>query len=305
MHVTVPRAGRHIRRRTGPAHVRKVGTPLANTLWYMQAKRPSERRERRTACPANRMSQKWEVCTMILGGGTVDITAISRTAFGTTVHVPYVSLAATDGTHKVVIDTGAREVDVVKKPHAHRWPEEEMENVLRACMGWSLEDVDTVINTHLHYDHCGGNFFFPNASFYVQRREWEAAWNHSPYEAAYYDCGDFCKTRIPYSRWHFVDGEEEIFPGLRVMLAPGHTHGSQIVLLDTREGDLCFPGDTFTCAFNLEHNIQPFIVVDDRRLFQSMDLVRQVAQRIVFSHDDQIKTGMRSGFYEVPDPWYT
>ena len=89
---------------------------------------------------------------MILGGGTVDITAISRTAFGTTVHVPYVSLAATDGTHKVVIDTGAREVDVVKKPHAHRWPEEEMENVLRACMGWSLEDVDTVINTHLHYD---------------------------------------------------------------------------------------------------------------------------------------------------------
>ena len=76
---------------------------------------------------------------MILGGGTVDITAISRTAFGTTVHVPYVSLAATDGTHKVVIDTGAREVDVVKKPHAHRWPEEEMENVVRLSVPLTAE----------------------------------------------------------------------------------------------------------------------------------------------------------------------
>lgn len=250
------------------------------------------------------MSRKWEVCTMILGGGTVDRTTITRSwPYGDTIHVPYVSLAATDGTHKVVIDTGAREVDVIKKPHAHRYPEEELPRALKDCMGWNLDEVDIVINSHLHYDHCGGNYLFPNARFFVQRAEWDTAWNPTPYERQYYDPEDYGKNRINYFKWELLNGEEELAPGLKVLPAPGHTHGSQIVLLDTEEGVLCFPGDTVTSQLNLERNLQPSIVVDDRKLFESMALVRRVAQRIVFSHDDAIKTGMRRGFYEVPEPW--
>ena len=250
-----------------------------------------------------KMSKKWEVCTMILGGGTVDRTTISRSAHGTAVHVPYVSLAATDGVHKVVIDTGAYEVDVVKKPWAHRYPEEELDAVLMSAMGWKREDVDIVINTHLHYDHCGQNCKFPNAKFYVQKKEWEAAGDLTPYEAQYYDPHDYCKSRIPYFRWRFVDGDEEILPGLKLFLAPGHTRGAQFVLLDTEEGALCFPGDSMTCQFNLDNNIEPNIVVDDQAMFKTMDLIRRVSDRIVFSHDDAVKTGMRTGFWEVPDPW--
>ena len=53
---------------------------------------------------------------MILGGGNVDQTVITRDwPYGSTVHVPYVSLAATDGVHRVVIDNGAYEVDTMKK----------------------------------------------------------------------------------------------------------------------------------------------------------------------------------------------
>lgn len=242
---------------------------------------------------------------MILGGGHVDRTVITRSVpYGETIHVPYVSLAATDGVHKVVIDTGAREVDVVKKPWAHRNPEEELAAVLKECMGWGLEDVDIVINTHLHYDHCGQNYMFPNAKFYVQRAEWEAAWDPTPYELSYYVPSDYSKNTVNYFRWELLDGETEIAPGLKVLPAPGHTRGSQIVLLDTEEGALCFPGDTITSQFNLEHNLQPSIVVDDKKLFESMNLVRRIAQRIVFSHDD-IKTGVRNGFYEVPDLWET
>ncbi len=97
-----------------------------------------------------------------------------------------------------------------------------------------------------------------------------------------------------------MDGDEEIVPGLLLMLAPGHTRGSQIVLLNTKEGTLCFPGDTITSRVNLEHNRQPSIVVDDKKLFESMELVRRVAQRIVFSHDADVVTGLREGFYQVP-----
>ena len=97
-----------------------------------------------------------------------------------------------------------------------------------------------------------------------------------------------------------MDGDEEIFPGLLLMLTPGHTRGSQSVLLDTDEGTLCFPGDTITSRLNLERNLQPSIVVHDKQLFDSMDRIRLVAQRIVFSHDAEIVTGMRDGFYQIP-----
>ena len=238
---------------------------------------------------------------MVLGGGHVDRTVITRDwPHGETIHVPYVSLAATDGVHRVVIDTGAYEVDTVKKPWAHRYPEEEMHAALRTAMGWVPEDVDIVINTHLHYDHCGQNYLFPNAKIYVQRAEWEAACHPTPYERQYYHPEDYGKNRINYFQWRFVDGDEEIVPGLLLMLAPGHTRGSQIVLLNTKEGTLCFPGDTITSRVNLEHNRQPAIVVDDKKLFESMELVRRVAQRIVFSHDADVVTGLREGFYRVP-----
>ena len=243
---------------------------------------------------------KWKVCTMILGGGHVDRTTITRSwPYGDTIHVPYVSLAATDGVHKVVIDTGAYEVDTVKKPWAHRYPQEELPAALQAAMGWKPEDVDIVINTHLHYDHCGQNCRLPNAKIYVQRAEWEAACHPTPYELNYYHPEDYAKERINYFRWRFVDGTEEILPGLLLLFTPGHTRGSQSVLLDTQEGTLCFPGDTITSQVNLDHNLQPSIVVNDKQLFESMELIRRVAQRIVFSHDAQIVTGMREGFYPV------
>lgn len=259
----------------------------------------------RSTCPANAyMSKQWEVCSMILGGGTVDRTVLVRYwPPGDMIHVPYVSLAATDGTHRVVIDTGAREVDTVAKPHAHRYPEEELAYTLKHCMGWALHDVDMVINSHLHYDHCGGNHLFPNAKFFVQRGEWRAAWELTPNDRRFYDPGDYSKDRISYFRWEFLDGEEELLPGLRVIPAPGHTHGSQIILLDTAEGVLCFPGDAIPTQLNMEAFLQPAIVVDDRKMFQSMQLIRRTAHRIVFSHDDGIKTGIRNSFPQVPGPW--
>ena len=120
------------------------------------------------------------------------------------------------------------------------------------------------------------------------------------YELNYYHPEDYAKERINYFRWRFVVGTEEILPGLLLLFTTGHTRGSQSVLLDTQEGTLCFPGDTITSQVNLDHNLQPSIVVNDKQLFESMELIRRVAQRIVFSHDAQIVTGMREGFYPVP-----
>lgn len=242
---------------------------------------------------------QWKVCTMVLGGGWVDQSTLVRYQVGHEIHAKYIALAATDGERKVVIDTGCRVASTSNNPKFHRTPEEELETVLKKCMGWDLEDVDTVINTHLHSDHCGGNYLFPNAVFFVQRDEWEAAHQLMPNEL-YYEPVDYGKERINYFRWKLIDGDEELFPGLKVIYAPGHTAGSQFVLLDTEEGVLCFAGDVIPTRVNLEQFLEPGITVDSKKALYSMELVCRCANYVVFGHDDCINTGMRKNFPKVP-----
>jgi N-acyl homoserine lactone hydrolase len=96
-------------------------------------------------------------------------------------------------------------------------------------------DVAFVINTHLHFDHCGGNRLFPDTPIYVQRREREAA--RAP-DFTIPEWVDF-----QGAQYVEIDGEEELLPGLRVVPTPGHTVGHQSVLVDTDDGLVIVGGD--------------------------------------------------------------
>ncbi|MDQ0661660.1 N-acyl homoserine lactone hydrolase [Arthrobacter ulcerisalmonis] len=125
---------------------------------------------------------------------------------------------------------------------------------------FDIDSVDIVVNTHLHFDHCGGNHLFAGKPIYVQRQELQDA-----------------RTEIDYTirEWvdppgvHYVpvDGELELLPGLRLLPAPGHTRGSQVVVVgdgrptivagDTavRFGELDNPrteGQLLVCSLNPE-----------------------------------------------------
>src|SRR3954452_6417050 len=82
-------------------------------------------------------------------------------------------------------------------------------------------DVLCVINTHLHFDHCGGNRLFPGIPIHVQRLEVQA-----PYDPP--EWVDF-----PGATYVEHDGEAEVLPGIRLLPTPGHTNGHQSVLVDT------------------------------------------------------------------------
>jgi N-acyl homoserine lactone hydrolase len=97
--------------------------------------------------------------------------------------------------------------------------------------------IDVVVNTHLHFDHCGGNHRFAGKPFYVQRRELEDARSGEvPTIRAWVDA--------PGVEYVPVDGEHELLPGVRLLPAPGHTRGSQIVVVDTGEHPTIVCGDT-------------------------------------------------------------
>ena len=97
-----------------------------------------------------------------------------------------------------------------------------------AGLDMSPADISLVINTHLHFDHCGQNAVFKHAPFYVQRAELDRARRESGALAGWFDFMD--------ARFELLDGDAEILPGLSVIATPGHTAGHQCVLVQTPNG---------------------------------------------------------------------
>ena len=98
----------------------------------------------------------------------------------------------------------------------------------------SPADVKIVINSHLHFDHCGQNAVFKHAPFYVQRSELERARR----EDGSTEWFDFAGARF-----ELVDGDAPIAEGVRVVATPGHTVGHQSILVETPDGDAVMIGD--------------------------------------------------------------
>jgi N-acyl homoserine lactone hydrolase len=90
------------------------------------------------------------------------------------------------------------------------------------------DDIGLVINTHLHFDHCGQNAVFKQAAFYVQRAEVSRAQLES---RELYDWFDFMNARF-----ELLDGDTEVLPGLSVITTPGHTVGHQSVVVQAADG---------------------------------------------------------------------
>jgi N-acyl homoserine lactone hydrolase len=99
----------------------------------------------------------------------------------------------------------------------------------------SPADVRIVINSHLHFDHCGQNAVFKHAPFYIQRSELDRARRAETVTAEWFDFAG--------ARFELLDGDAEIAEGVRVVATPGHTVGHQSVLVDTPDGDAIMIGD--------------------------------------------------------------
>jgi len=110
---------------------------------------------------------------------------------------------------------------------------------------FDIESVDIVVNTHLHFDHCGGNHLFAGRPIYVQRRELDDALGEDEYTIREW-------VTAPGVQYEPVDGELELLPGLRLVPAPGHTRGMQVVVVETGGRPLVVGGDVAVCFAELD-----------------------------------------------------
>jgi len=148
-----------------------------------------------------------------------------------------------------------------------------------AATGCAPAGIAAVINTHLHFDHCGENRLFAGGPIYVQAAEYKAA-------AAYaYTVPEW--FQFPRAIYEQLTGEAEIASGVSVLQTPGHTPGHQSVLVETEGGLAIIAGHAaYTAAEYADREPAPGGDWDDAAYERSLALLRALAPgRVYFSHD--------------------
>ncbi|HKR09838.1 MAG TPA: MBL fold metallo-hydrolase [Gemmatimonadaceae bacterium] len=203
----------------------------------------------------------------------------------------------------ILIDTGAGNKEDVKFKDIYGLENEGaggltmLEDGL-AQIGVRPADIVMVINTHLHFDHAGGNtraskgdkveISFPNATYIVKRGEYEYATHPNERTAASYFERNFTPIEAA-GKMEFVSREKEIVKGIRVIPTPGHTPFHQSILIESAGqrafylGDLCPTAAHLPLPWIMGYDVEPLVTLETKRriLKQAMD----EDWLLIFEHD--------------------
>ena len=205
----------------------------------------------------------------------------------------------------VLIDTGlgnketAKFKDIYGVENEGRTGRTCLEDAL-AERGYRPEDVRWVINTHLHFDHAGGNTFrdpdgnvalsFPRARYVVQKGELDFASHTNERTAASYLAPNF--ATVPFT---LLDGEAEVLPGLRSVPTPGHVPYHQSILVESGGERACFLADVVPTSAHLPlpwimaYDLEPLVTLESkRRLYARAELEGWL---LLFEHDPAVVGG--------------
>ena len=176
----------------------------------------------------------------------------------------------------MLIDTGGTVPDGVRWMPYRRAENETIEAKL-AERGLKPEDINAVFFTHLHWDHCGDNASFKNADLYVQRLEYDYI--------AEEDRIGYDRDLVLQSEHQLLDGDKEnVLPGISVILTPGHSVGSQSILVNTEEGIVIFSGDMIPTYENIRLNVPNGGNYDRDVIMNSMERVISLGYKIYPGH---------------------
>ena len=184
---------------------------------------------------------EYEITPLLVGIRRVDQGIMTyQQKYGRRIWLPMWSFLVQGDGKNILVDTGLDDFMTPPEFVEETGLEEplSMEEAL-ARHGLTPADIDIVINTHLHDDHCGNNTLFTRADFYIQQEELDFCQTPHPLDYRYET--DF----IENLNIKPLDGDMEILPGIEIIKTPGHTPGSQTVRINTAKGKVVIPG--FCC----------------------------------------------------------
>jgi len=168
------------------------------------------------------------------------------------------SVVVRTGERTVLIETGIGNKLPERLVKIYGQPAKLLENL--AAVGVAPDDIDVVINTHLHFDHCGWNTVrrgdsvtptFPRAKYYVQEGEWQYARKPSERDAISYMTDNY-DPLIKSGQMQLLRGDQEILPGISLQVFPGHTRFMQAVILRSGGKTACYISDLIPTTWHLD-----------------------------------------------------
>jgi len=171
-----------------------------------------------------------------------------------------------------------------------------------AALGVAPADVDVVINTHLHSDHCGGNTTivdgrpvptYPRAEYWVQRLEWaDALFPNERTRATYLP--ENLRPIEPQLR--LLDGDTRVTPDVRCVVTRGHTRAHQSVVIESGGETAIYLGDLAPYTVHIErlawiaaNDVEPLETLETKRSLRRLALERNAL--LLFEHDAQTIAG--------------
>jgi len=215
--------------------------------------------------------------------------------FDESIEIPALAWYVEQEGRKILIDTGmcsTERAQTYHYPGSIQGEGERIDEVLRS-KGIQPESIEVVILTHLHWDHCANLGRFREADIFVQQAEFEYAANPlPPYYRSYesprvglkpsYDGLDLC----------FLEGDQEIVPGVQVLLTPGHSPGHQSVLIEGQDSQYLIAGDACLCYENLsphkEKGLEFTMIgryMDVNQAWRSLERIKSTGAVILPGHE--------------------
>jgi glyoxylase-like metal-dependent hydrolase (beta-lactamase superfamily II) len=207
------------------------------------------------------------------------------------------------GLNSVVVRTG-RETVLIETGLGNKLPDKTVRiygqpaKLLGALetAGISPEQIDIVINSHLHFDHCGWNTVrqgerivptFPKAKYYAQRGEWEHA--HAGERDGVSYLGENYDPLVQSGTMELLRGDREIVPGISVKVFPGHTRDMQAIVITSGGHTACYISDLIPTTAHLELNyvmgfdLYPLQTIESRKLYYARSIPEKWLT--MFTHD--------------------
>ena len=205
------------------------------------------------------------------------------------------SLLVRTGKQNVLIETGMGNKLSERMVKFYGQPAELLANL--AAGGVAPEDIDVVINTHLHFDHCGWNTVrkdgkivptFPRAKYYAPEGEWQYARKPSERDSISY-IPDNYDPLVQSGQMTLLKGGEEIVPGITVKTFPGHTASMQAVIVESGGRTACYISDLIPTTAHIDltwgmaFDLYPLQTIESKKQYYA----KAIAERwlTVFTHD--------------------
>ncbi len=205
------------------------------------------------------------------------------------------ALLVRTGKKNVLIETGMGNKLSEKMVQIYGQPAKLLDNLHAA--GVVPEDIDIVINTHLHFDHCGWNTVrrgdqfvatFPNAKYYVQEKEWEHGRLQLERDAISYMSPNY-DPLIESGQMVLLSGDLELLPGISVKVFPGHTANMQAVIVESGGKKACYTSDLIPTIAHLpptwvmSFDLFPLQTIESRKRYYAQAIPEKWLT--VFTHD--------------------